>query len=116
MAGKAFSRAVRKTHILMSFENRYRNKKREEVTSSQVARALMLEPSAHVRGLLAELVRDGALDCRMCDDKRANNLKGDHSQIAYYQLSKREIARIEDSAREIKLKVGGKEVEQLRML
>ena len=115
MPGKSFDRAVRKTHIRMGFINRYKNGKREEVTSSQVARALMLEPSGHVRGLLAELVRDGVISARKVEDKRASNLKGENAFTVYYQLSESEVKDIEDEARSIEVKKGGVSVGQLRM-
>lgn len=115
MPGKSFDRAVRKEHIRMGFVNRYRNGKREEVTSSKVARSLMLEPSAHVRGLLGELVRDGIVSARKVEDKRASNLKGENAFTVYYQLSESEIKKIEEEARSIEVKKGGVSVGQLRM-
>lgn len=115
MPGKSFDRAVRKSHILAGFINRYKNGKREEVTSSKVARALMLEPSAHVRGLLGELVRDGAISARKVENKRASNLKGENAFTVFYQLSESEVKKIEDEARSIDVKIGGVSVGQLRM-
>jgi len=115
MPNKSFSRAVRLVHIQQSFINRFKNGKREEVTSSKVARALMLEPSAHIRGLLSELVRDGFLSARKVPDERASNLKGENAFTVFYQLSEKEVKKIEDEAREITIKSGGVAVGQLRM-
>ena len=115
MAGKAFKRAVRKSHILMSFINRYRNGKEEEVTSSQVARALMLEPSGHVRGLLAELVKDGVLEARYVDNPRSENLKGDHSQVVFYKLSEKQLKEMDENSRLVTIKVNGLPGGQIRL-
>jgi hypothetical protein len=115
MPGKSFDRAVRKNHIFTGFVNRFKNGKREEVTSSKVARALMLEPSAHVRGLLAELVRDGLITARKVEDKRASNLKGENAFTVYYQLSESEVKKLKADEREIDVKKGGVSVGQLRM-
>lgn len=115
MANKSFRRAVRKEHIVMSFVNRFKNGKTEDVTSSQVARALMLEPSGHVRGLLAELVADGALTARKIEDKRASNLIGENAYTIWYRLSGSMVSRIESEAREISVKVSGHEVAQIRL-
>lgn len=115
MPNKSFSRAVRKGHITMSFVNRFKNGKREEVTSAQVARALMLEPSAHVRGLLAELIQEGTLQARKVEDKRASNLKGENAFTVYYQLSESMIEQLEKEKREISVKVNGREVAQIRL-
>lgn len=116
MAGKAFSREVRKHHILQGFINRYKNGKREEVTSSKIARALMLEPSAHVRGLLSELVRDGVISCRKVPDARASNLKGENAFTVFYKLSEAEEKKLDDEARSITVKSKGVTVGQLRLL
>lgn len=102
-------------HIQQGFINRYKNGKREEVTSAKVARALMLEPSAHIRGLLAELVRDGFLSARKVPDERASNLKGENAFTVFYQLSEKEVEKLEKEAREISVKSNGKTVGQLRM-
>lgn len=102
-------------HIQQSFINRYKNGKTEEVTSAKVARALMLEPSAHIRGLLAELVRDGFLSARKAPDERASNLKGENAFTVFYQLSEKQVKIIEDEAREIQINSGGVPVGQLRM-
>ena len=99
----------------MGFVNRFKNGKKEEVTSSQVARALMLEPSAHVRGLLAELVKDGTLQARKVEDKRASNLKGENAFTVYYQLSESMVKQLEADAREISVKVNGRNVAQIRL-
>jgi len=115
MPNKSFSRVVRLNHIQMSFINRFKNGKKEEVTSSQVARAMMLEPSHHVRGLLAELVRDGFLVARKVPDARASNLKGENAFTIFYTLSDREVKKLNDEAREISVKSGGKNVGQIRL-
>ena len=115
MPNKAFSRAVRKSHILMSFINRYRNGKEEEVTSSQVARALMLEPSGHVRGLLAELVKEGFLEARLVDNPRSENLVGGHSQVCYYKLSASELEKMDENSRLVTIKVNGLPGGQIRL-
>jgi len=112
---KAFSRAVRKSHILMSFINRYRNGKEEEVTSSQVARALMLEPSGHVRGLLAELVKDGVLEARLVDNPRSENLIGGHSQVCYYKLSESQLKEMDENSRLVTIKINGLPGGQIRL-
>lgn len=116
MPNKSFDRGTRLNHIHMSFVNRWKNGKRQEVTSSQVARALMLEPSGHIRGLLSELVLLGKIQCRLVDDERAKNLKGGHSKIAYYQLSESEQNRLKREEREIDIKKNGVVVGQLRLI
>lgn len=123
MPGKSFSRGVRKVHIMQIFIKNYKEEKPAELTSSQVARALMLEPSFHMRGLLAELVRDGELSVRQVYDNRGKNLKIGQGKDAprsdgamyYFSLSDKSRKKIEDDAREIPVNVGGKSVGQLRL-
>lgn len=130
MPNKSFSRAVRKNHIHQGFVNRWSNGKREEITSSQAARAIMLEPSAHIRMLLAELVRDGLIVARKVEDNRNAHLvryrmnletgqkeiiKGENNFTVFYQLSPLEIERLKSEEREVTVKSGGKVVGQLRM-
>jgi hypothetical protein len=126
MPGKSFSRAVRKSHIEASFINRYRNGSTMEVTSAQVAKALMLEPSGHIRTLLAELVYDGVLDCRKVDNPHGSTLvridpdtgnksTGENAFKIWYKLSEKRIAELEENARDIKIKVGGKVQGQLKL-
>ena len=114
------------THIEASFINLYKNGKEEEVTSAQVAKSLMLEPSGHIRALLAELVMQGVLDCRRVDnphgsnlvsgkDAKGKNVTGGHAYKVWYKLSEKRIAEIEDGAREIKIKSGGKIQGQLKL-
>ncbi len=126
MPGKSFSRAVRKSHIVTSFVNRFKNGKKEEVTSAQVAKALMLEPSGHIRELLGELVRDGILDCRKVDnphghnlvsgkDENGKNVTGGHSFKLWFKLSDKKIAEIESEGHSVTIKKNGKEVGQLKL-
>ena len=116
MPNKSFKREVRLNHIHMSFINRYKNGKKVEVTSAQVARALMLEPSGHIRELLAELVLLGKLQCRAVPSERNANLKGGHPNTYLYQLSESEINRLEREAREITVKSKGQPVGQLKLI
>lgn len=115
MSGKAFDRVVRKSHILSVFKKKFEGGYNNEFTSPQVARALMLEPSAHVRGLLAELVREDVLECRLIEDERTRNLKNSTGKTAYYRLSEKTIKQIEDDARKINVRVNGVTVTQIRM-
>lgn len=115
MSGKSFDRAVRESHIEMVFVNRYKLKEVSELTAAQVARELMLEPSGHIRSLLAGMVAKGVLEVREQSDARLSNLKGNHAYKYWFKLSDSLVRELENSAREIPVKIGGKAAGQLRL-
>lgn len=115
MAGKSFKRVERESHILMVFINRYKTGEVYELTATQVARDLMLEPSWHVRQLLAACVAKGRLTMRSESDARCNNLPETAGQKYWYKLSDEAIAEIDGAARDIPVRLSGVTVGQLRM-
>lgn len=115
MSGKALSRVERKSHIVMVFVNEYKTGGITEMTATQVARKLMLEPSWHIRQLLASCVADGTLEMRGESDARCNNLPETAGQKYWYRLSDKSRAEIDNAARDIPVKLSGVTVGQLRM-
>lgn len=115
MAGKLLERAGRKRLTMSVFEKDYKAGLWIEKTSTQVARAQMLEPSGFIRDILAELVSEGLLDARKIPDERASNLKGENAFYVLYKLSQKSIDAIEAKARDITVNVGGKAITQIRM-
>jgi hypothetical protein len=115
MTGKILDRAVRKRVLMLVFEKKYSDGLWIELTSWQVARAMMLEPSGFVRDLLGELVRDGLLSARKIQNERAMNLKGDNGFTVYYKLSDRRVNEIEKLARQISVNSAGKAIGQLKL-
>ena len=123
MPGKAFSRGVRKLHIMQVFLKRFEDEEPSEMTSVQVARSLNLEPSFHIRGLLAELVSEGSLKVRKVIDNRGQNLKVGQGGNApksdggmyLFSLSDKARADAEKKVREVPVKVNGKQAGQLRL-
>lgn len=124
MTGKAFDRAVRKTHILQIFYKAFEDNEHSEFTSVQIAKALNLEPSHHIRGMLSEMVRDRTLSSRQVVDNRNTNLKVGQGKDAtknsgymyLFRLSEKEREQLEKKMREVKVNVNGKQVGQLRLL
>jgi hypothetical protein len=124
MSGKSFGRAVRKLHIMQIFYKRFEDEELSEMTATQVAKSLGLEPSFHIRGLLSELVRDKKLSCRHVVDNRAKNLNVGRGANApksdggmyYFKLSETERAECEEKIRKVTVKVNGKNAGQLRLL
>lgn len=115
MPGKALERVERESHIMMVFINEYKTGGVTEMTATQVARALMLEPSWHVRKLLASCVAQGNLEMRGEGDTRCNNLPQTQGQKYWYTLSTKVRKELEDDARNVAVKISGVTVGQLRM-
>lgn len=115
LSGKSFERAERESHIVMVFVNNYKTGGLSELTAVQVARALMLEPSWHVRKLLASCVAKGYLEMRGEGDARCNNLPETEGKKYWYKLSAAKVHEIESAARDIPLKINGVTAGQLRM-
>jgi hypothetical protein len=115
MPGKALTGEARESQIMMVFVNNYKLGKVNELTAVQVARELMLEPSHHVRKLLASCVAKGQLEMRGESDTRCDNLPQTMGKKYWYKLSDRCISEIEDAARDIPVKVSGVIAGQLRM-
>ena len=85
------------------------------MTATQVARKLMLEPSWHVRKLLAACVAHGQLEMRAESDARCNNLPETRGQKYWYTLSTKVRLEIEDAARNVPVKISGVTIGQLRL-
>ena len=115
MSGKALKGEARESQIMMVFVNNYKLGKINELTAVQVARELMLEPSHHVRKLLASCVAKGQLEMRGESDARCDNLPQTMGQKYWYKLTPRVVSEIEDAARDIPVKVSGVIAGQLRM-
>ena len=115
MSGKLLDRAARENTIEMVFINNYHHKKPDELTSAQVARALMLEPSQFIRNLLTGMVAKGILTMRGVKDERLANLIGGHGEKYWYKLSDARVAKLEADARTIEIKKGAKVVGQLTL-
>lgn len=115
MSGKALKRVERESHIMMVFVSDYKLGKVDELTATQVARALFLEPSWHVRKLLASLVAQGQLTMRGEGDTRCENLPETSGQKYWYKLSDKARKEIDDTARDVPIKIGGVAAGQLRM-
>lgn len=64
MKRKAYSRAERESMILDEFYKKVDKGQTPEFTVYQLAKMLDMTPSPHLRGLLWELVNEGALDSR----------------------------------------------------
>lgn len=123
MSGKLLDRAVRESHTLMIFINRYKLGQVDELTAPQVAREMMLEPSMFVRKLLASLVAQGQLTMRGENDNRTKNLRTITDGVVipsegvkyWYKLSDKAIQEIEQSAHDVTIKIKGIVVEQFRL-
>jgi hypothetical protein len=115
MPGKALKGETRESQIMTVFVNEYKLGRRYELTAVEVARFLMLEPSHHVRKLLASCVAKGQLEMRAESDTRCDNLPQTMGRKYWYKLSDRCISEIEDAARDIPVKISGVIAGQLRM-
>jgi hypothetical protein len=115
MSGKLLDRGARENTIEMVFINNYHLGKVDELTAAQVARELMLEPSAFIRERLAGMVEKGILTMRKVSDARLSNLKGGHDSKYWYRLSEKRVAKLESDSRSIEIKKGSKVVGQLKL-
>lgn len=109
MSIQNYSRADRKKQVVMTIALSIQRGQGDELTSYRIARALGMKPSMHVTQILAEMVAEKKLSCRM--------VKGVGSKwnTYLYRLSDSVEASAHIKPREISVKKNGKQVGQLEL-
>lgn len=106
MGQKAFKRVERKRSIMTAFAVMVTKSQSPRLTVAGIARKIGLEPSTHLRKIVAELVEEGTLIAELQDHRPG-------WQKVVYSLpptsSWRPVPRL------VKLNVGGKAVGQLEL-
>lgn len=104
-----FSREERKRMIVMAFLVDIQQRQGGEMTSYRIARKIGVSPSSHLRSILAEMVRDGILECWL-----SSNIPGRWDTVKY-RLPKGSYVDPHEKKRVVTVKAKGKPVDQLEL-
>ncbi len=110
MSLQNYSRADRKKQIIMMIALSTARGKGDELTAYRIARAIGMQPSMHVMRILAEMVVEGKLQCRMITDRSGR------WDTFMYRLSDSIKSSAHVQPREIAVKKNGVQVGQLRLI
>ena len=109
MSIRNYSRAERKTQVLMTIALSMQRGQGDELTSYRIARALGMKPSMHVTQILAEMVAEKKLVCRKVTGRVGR------WDTYVYSLPNIDVLRIHHNKREVVIKKNGKQVGQLEL-
>lgn len=109
MSLQNYSRAERKTQIVMTIALSIQRGQGDELTSYRIARALGMKPSMHVTRILAEMVAEKKLLCRKVTGRSGR------WDTYVYSLPNLDVMCIHQNKRQIAIKSNGKQVGQMEL-